>query len=127
PLHAALPTLLDWSAMAGGGIAKLEEVAAAIRDFKTSGKKVICYGEMFVQSQYYLAANADVIYVDPQGLVLIQGYGYYRTYLKGLIDELAIDGNVIRAGEFKSYTEQLPRSRRSEEDRSAAQARLNAL
>src|SRR5690606_2530639 len=119
--------VLDLSAMAGGGIAKLEEVAAAIRDFKTSGKKVICYGEMFDQSQYYLAANADEIYLDPQGLVLIQGYGYYRTFLKGIIDKLAIDVNVFRAGEFKSYTEQFTRTDMSEEDRSAALAWLNAL
>src|SRR5512138_85236 len=119
--------VLDLSAMAGGGVAKLEEVAAAIRDFKTSGKKVICYGETFDQSQYYLAANADEIYLDPQGLILIQGYGYYRTFLKGIIDKLAIDVNVFRAGEFKSYTEQFTRTDMSEEDRSAALAWLNAL
>jgi protease-4 len=119
--------VLDLSAMAGGGVAKLEEIAAAIRDFKTSGKKVICYGETFDQSQYYLAANADEVYLDPQGLVLIQGYGYYRTFLKGIIDKLAIDVNVFRAGEFKSYTEQFTRTDMSEEDRNAALSWLNAL
>jgi|GEM_PF-3959918 len=65
--------VLDLSGLAGGGLAKLEEVAAAIRDFKTSGKKVICYGESFDQTQYYLAAHADEIYLDPQGIVLIPG------------------------------------------------------
>jgi protease-4 len=119
--------VLDLSAMAGGGLAKLEEVAAAIRDFKTSGKKVISYGEMFDQAQYYIAANADEIYLDPQGLVLIQGYGYYRTFLKGIIDKLAIDVNVFKAGEFKSYTEQFTRTDMSEEDRSSALTWLNAL
>lgn len=119
--------VLDLSALAGGGLAKLEELAAAIRDFKTSGKKVICYGEMFDQSQYYIAANADEIYLDPQGVVLIQGYGYYRTFLKGIIDKLAIDVNVFRAGEFKSFTEQFTRADMSEEDRNAALSWLNAL
>lgn len=119
--------VLDLSALAGGGLAKLEELAAAIRDFKTSGKKVICYGEMFDQSQYYIAANADEIYLDPQGVVLIQGYGYYRTFLKGIIDKLAIDVNVFRAGEFKSFTEQFTRTDMSEEDRNAALSWLNAL
>src|SRR5262245_47358307 len=32
--------VLDLGNMAGGGVAKLEEVAAAIRDFRSSGKKV---------------------------------------------------------------------------------------
>jgi protease-4 len=119
--------VLDLGSMAGGGLAKLEEVAVAIRDFRTSGKKVIAYGEMFDQAQYYLAANADEIYLDPQGLVLIQGYGYYRTFLKGLIDKLAIDVNVFRAGEFKSYTEQFSRTDMSEEDREASLKWLNSL
>src|ERR1041384_7564510 len=37
--------VLDLGQMAGGGVAKLEEVAAAIRDFRTSGKKVFAYGD----------------------------------------------------------------------------------
>jgi protease IV len=119
--------VLDLGSMAGGGLAKLEEVATAIRDFRTSGKQVIAYGEMFDQAQYYLAANADEIYLDPQGLILIQGYGYYRTFLKGIIDKLAIDVNVFRAGEFKSYTEQFSRTDMSEEDREAGLKWLSSL
>ena len=37
--------VLDLGHMAGGGVAKLEEVAAAIRDFRKSGKKVLAFGE----------------------------------------------------------------------------------
>lgn len=119
--------MLDLSGLAGGGIVKLDEVANAIRDFRSSGKKVIAYGPAFDQTQYYLAANADELYLDPQGVVLIQGYGYYRTFLKGLIDKLGIDVHVFRAGEFKSYTEQFSRTNMSEEDREASLKWLNAL
>src|SRR5690606_4388973 len=59
--------------------------------------------------------------------VLIQGYGYYRTFLKGLIDKLGIDVHVFRAGEFKSYTEQFSRTNMSEEDREGSLKWLNAL
>lgn len=119
--------VLDLGSMAGGGLAKLEEIAAAIREFKRAGKKVIAYGASFDQSQYYLAANADELYLDPQGLVLIQGYGYYRTFLKGVLDKLAVDVNIFRAGEFKSYTEQFTRTDMSEEDREAGLTWLNSL
>jgi protease-4 len=118
---------LDLGAMVGGGVAKLEEVAAAIRDFRESGKKVIAFGDGYNQSQYYLAAQADEIYLDPQGLVLIEGFGYYRTFLKGVIDKLAIDVNVFRAGEFKSYTDQFSRTDMSEQEREESYAWLNAL
>jgi protease-4 len=119
--------VLDLSGMAGGGVAKLEELAAAIRDFRTSGKKVIALGEFYDQSQYYLAANADEINLDPQGMVLIEGFGYYRTFLKGLIDKLAVDVNVFRAGKFKSYTDQFSRADMSEQEREESLAWLNAL
>jgi protease IV len=119
--------VLDLGAMAGGGVAKLEELAGAIRDFRSGGKKVIAYGDGFDQSQYYVAAHADEIYLDPQGLVLIEGFGYYRTFLKGVIDKLAIDVNVFRAGKFKSFTDQFSRSDMSEQEEQESLAWLNAL
>jgi protease-4 len=119
--------VLDLSGMAGGGMAKLEELAAAVRDFRESGKQVIAYGASYDQAQYYVAANADEVYLDPEGIVLIQGFGYYRTFLKGLIDKLAVDVNVFRAGEFKSYTEQFSRADMSDEDKQASMQWLNSL
>jgi protease IV len=119
--------VLDLGHMAGGGVAKLEEVAAAIRDFRTSGKKVIAFGEGYDQAQYYLAAQADEVYLDPQGLVLIDGFGYYRTFLKGVIDKLQVDVNIFRAGKFKSYTDQFSRSDMAESEEEESLAWLNAL
>ena len=119
--------VLDLGGMSGGGISKLEEIAVAVRQFKAKGKKVIALGEGYDQSQYYLAANADEIYLDPQGLVLIQGFGYYRMFLKGVIDKLAVDVNIFRAGKFKSFTDQYSRSDMSEQEREESGAWLNAL
>lgn len=119
--------VLDLGSMAGGGIAKLEEVALAIRDFRSAGKTVIALGESYDQSQYYLAANADEIYLDPQGMVLIEGYGYFRNFLKGLIDKVAADVHVFRAGKFKSYTDQFSRSDMSDQEREESLAWLNAI
>jgi protease-4 len=119
--------VLDLGNMAGGGVAKLEEVAAAVRDFRKSGKKVLAFGDGYDQAQYYIAAQADQVYLDPQGLVLIDGFGYYRTFLKGVIDKLQIDVNVFRAGKFKSYTDQFSRSDMSETEEEESLAWLNAL
>ena len=119
--------VLDLNRMSGGGVAKLQELAAAIRDFRKSGKKVYAYGEGYDQAQYYLAAQADEVYLDPQGLVLIDGFGYYRTFLKGVIDKLEVDVNVFRAGKFKSYTDQFSRADMSEQEEEESRAWLNAL
>jgi protease-4 len=105
----------------------LAELAAAIREFHASGKKVIAYGVELTQERYYLAAQADEIYVDPMGFVLIEGYDRYRTYLKDALDKLGVDINVFRVGAFKSAVETYTRTSMSPEDREESRAYLNAL
>ncbi len=119
--------VLDLGWMSGGGIPKLEEVAAAIRDFKRSGKPVIAMGEYYDQSQYYLASHANEIYLDPQGLVFIEGYAYYRMFFKNALDKLAVDVNIFKVGAYKSYTDQFTRTEMGDSEREASLAWLNAL
>jgi protease-4 len=119
--------VLDLKDVSGGGIAKFEELALAIRDFRTSGKPVIATGEMYDQLQYYLAANADEIYLDPEGMVYIDGFGYYRNFLKDAVDKLSVDVNIFKAGKFKSYTDQFSRSSMSDQEREETSVWLNSL
>jgi protease-4 len=119
--------VLDLGALEGAGLPKLQEVAAALARFRESGKKVLAWGTYFDQRQYYLAAQADEVYLDPFGAVLIDGYGYYRQYLKGAADKLGVEVNVFRAGEFKSATDTFTRADMSPEDREEASAWLGDL
>jgi protease-4 len=111
----------------GAGQPTLEEVAVAMREFRAAGKKIIAHGSSFSQSQYYLAAQADEIYLDPLGEVLLEGYERYRMYYKGLLDKLAVDVHLFRVGEFKSAAEDLVRTGMSPEDREEAKVYLDAL
>jgi protease-4 len=119
--------VLDLSWMGGGGLPKLQEVAGAIRDFKRSGKPVIALGEYYDQSQYYLASHADEIYLDPQGLVLIEGYGYYRMFFKNALEKLAVDVNIFKVGTYKSYTDQFTSTEMTAAEREASMAWLSVL
>lgn len=112
--------------LSGGGIAKLEEIADAVRDFRASGKPVIAFGESFDQQQYYLAAQADQIYLDPHGMVFVDGFANYRQFYKEAIDKLGININVFKAGKFKSYVDQFTRTDMSPEDREASLAWLQS-
>jgi protease-4 len=111
---------LELSSMLGGGLAKLQRVAAAIEDFKTSGKPVIAGADFLSQQGYYLAAHADEVYLHPDGLLLMQGYGRWRTFFKDAIDLLRIDWNVFRVGTHKSFVEPYTRMDMSPEDREAS-------
>ncbi|MGE0113844.1 MAG: signal peptide peptidase SppA [Steroidobacteraceae bacterium] len=119
--------VLDLDGLTGGGIAKLEEIAHALREFRAAGKQVIAMGQSFDQQQYYLAAHADQIYLDPHGMILINGFGYYGQYFKDAIDKLGVTVNVFKAGKYKSAVEPFIRQDMSPEAREANQQWLNGL
>jgi protease-4 len=67
------------------------------------------------------------VYLDPLGLVYIDGFSYYRMFLKDAIDKLGVDVNVFRAGTFKSYTDQYSRSDMAPSEREESGVWLNSL
>ena len=89
----------------GGGFAALREVGAALDRFRAAGKPVIAWAVNLDQGQYYLAAHADRLLVDPQGGVMITGLANYRLFYKDLLDKLGVDVHLFRVGEFKSAAE----------------------
>jgi protease-4 len=119
--------VIDTDDMGSAGQAKLEELAAAIAAFRHSGKKIIAHGTYFLQSQYYLAAQADEVYLDPFGFVLLDGYDRYRMFFKDALDKLNIDMHLFRAGKFKSAAETFTRRDMSPEDREESDTYLQAL
>jgi protease-4 len=118
---------IDLEKLDGAGQPTLEEFAKAIREFRASGKKVIAYGTEMTQERYYIAAQADEIYLDPLGFVLLDGYGRYRMFFKEALDKLGVDINVFRVGAFKSAVESYTRTDMSPEDKEESLAYLNAL
>lgn len=119
--------VLELDGMRGASLPKMQAVTNAIEEFRSTGKKVIANGSYYGQSQYYLAASADEIYMHPFGGVYIEGYGRFRTFYKEAIDKLRIDWNVFRVGEYKSFVEPYTRTSMSQEDRESSLVWLNAL
>lgn len=117
--------VLDLSYFGGGGLDKLRTVAAAIDDFKTSEKPVIAMGDYFSQSQYYLAAHADKIYLNPEGGMLFEGYSRNRMYYKEAIEKLKVKTHVFKVGTFKSAIEPYIRNDMSDAAREANEAWLS--
>ena len=110
---------LDLSQMSGAGLSKLQDLKLVFDDFKESGKPIIAAGDFFAKSQYYLAAMADEIYLHQMGLVLLDGYGRFRSYYKDGLDRAEIDWNVFRVGEYKSAVEPYLRDGMSEQAKEA--------
>jgi protease-4 len=119
--------LIDTDDMSSAGQAKLEELGAALAEFRRSGKKVIARGSRMGKSQYYLAAQADELYLDPFGFVLLDGYSRYRLFFKDALDKLSVDMHLFRVGKVKSAAESFTRQDMSAEDRLESQTYLNVL
>lgn len=116
---------LDEMGAASSG--QLQDLASAIDRFKKTGKKVVAWAPTYDQAQYYLASQADQVYMDPMGYVFIQGYGVYHNYYKDALDKLGIKINVFRVGEYKSFVEPFTRNDMSPQARAANRAWLDSL
>jgi protease IV len=119
--------VLDLGNLNTSGLSKLQEIGASLRDFRSAGKRVVVGADSLDQTQYYLAAQAGEVYLDPLGLVYVDGFSYYRMFLKDAIDKLGVDVNVFRAGTFKSFTDQFSRSDMAASEREETSVWLQAL
>lgn len=97
--------VLETDEMDGAGMADLQDIGHAIRDFKKSGKPVFALGDSYSQAQYYLAAMADTVFIHPQGEVFLRGFGIYQPYFKDALQKLGVDWNIFRVGKYKSAVE----------------------
>jgi len=118
---------LDLGGMDGGGLAKLQEIASAIDAFRASGKPVIAYGDFYDQRQYYLAAHADEIYLDPFGVAYVKGLASYGYFVKDALDKLSIDWHVFRVGQYKSAVEMFTRNDMSPAEREETLSWLGSI
>ncbi len=99
------------------GLSSLQEIRAALEDFKSSGKFIISYSDMIPQLSYYLSSVADSIFVNPLGGVELKGLASNITFYKGLLDKLEIKPEIFYAGQFKSATEPFRMNKMSDPNR----------
>jgi protease-4 len=97
--------LLDVDDLQGAGMAGLNEVSAALQRFRKSGKPVLAYADSYSQRGYFLAAQANEVYLHPMGMVLLEGFGRWRTYYKDAMERLGVTAHVAKVGTYKSFAE----------------------
>ncbi|RUO38386.1 signal peptide peptidase SppA [Aliidiomarina shirensis] len=139
-LHAFLATIddaaaddrvsgvvLDLRNFWGGGLSKLQMIADRLEKVRAAGKPIIAHGNSFTQSQYFIASQADTVYLNPQGSVAVDGYHMYPTYFSSLLEKLKVTTYIFRVGDFKSAVEPYSRDSMSAEAREANQDWVDAM
>ncbi len=97
--------------------ATLQEIRDALTDFKSSDKFIVAYSEYYTQKAYYLASTADKVYLNPEGLIDFRGMASNHMFLKGALDKLGIEAQVIKVGTYKSAVEPLIQDKMSDANR----------
>jgi protease-4 len=109
------------------GIASIEEIRTALKDFKTSGKFIYAYGDFLTQKAYYLATVADSLVLNPKGSVDFRGLGGERTFYKNALEKLGVEVQIIRHGKFKSAVEPFILDKMSDENRLQTETYLKSI
>jgi protease-4 len=94
------------------GLAKTQELRAAVTDFRRSGKLTVAWAETFgdfVRGNlpYYLATGFDRIYLQPSGTLGLTGVAVEQVFLRGALDKLGIGFESATRYEYKSAADQL--------------------
>jgi protease IV len=113
--------------MVPSGLTILREIRQSLLDFKTSGKFIIAYGEVYSQSAYYLGSVADKIYLNPEGAIEFRGLDAEIMFLKGTLEKLDINMQVIRHGKYKSAVEMFMLDKMSDANREQLNAMIDGM
>jgi protease-4 len=111
--------VIDPSYLRRIGLASLFELEAAITYFRESGKPVVALADNLGQQQYFLAAMADEIWLNPKGMIWIDGFSAYRQFYAEGLDKLEVEVNLFRVGKYKSAMEPFIRNDMSPEAKEA--------
>lgn len=109
------------------GMATMLEIRNAILDFKTSKKPIIAYSEIYSQGAYYLASAADKVYLNPQGALELKGFSSEIMFLKGALDKLGVEAQILRVGNYKSAVEPFTNTKMSDYNRQQVLVYLNGM
>lgn len=109
------------------GISTIDEIRASLLDFRSSGKWVVAYSDVYTEGAYYLATAADKVYLNPEGQIEFNGLATEVLFFKKMFDKLEIKPQVFRVGDFKSAVEPFLRDNLSDENKLQLNSMLNSI
>ena len=94
------------------GLARVQELHAAITEFRRSGKATVAWGETFGEfspgnAAYYLATAFDRIWLQPSGDVGLTGLSLEQWFYRGALDKLGLEYEVGKRYEYKNAADRL--------------------
>ena len=93
------------------------EIGTALNEFKQAGKKIVAYSDFFDKKNYLLASYADSIFLNQDGMVLLDGFSSQKPFIRQFLEKLNIGVSTFVSGQYKSALDTFTRDTFSEEDK----------
>jgi protease-4 len=87
------------------GLGRIEELRDLVAALRARGKRVYAYGSFPSTRDYYLATACDGIVLHPAGTLSLTGFSQTVTFYKHAMDQLGVNVDLVRIGEFKGAME----------------------
>ena len=94
---------------------KAEKVRNILEEFKKK-KPIYSYADLQTKGAYFISSVADFMAISPPGFISVSGFGISEFFYKNMLDELGININLFRVGEYKGAAETYVRTDFSKEN-----------
>jgi len=109
------------------GMAQTQAIRNALKDFKSTGKFIYAYGDVYFQKDYYLSTVADSIFLNPVGGMDFKGLAAEVLFFKDLQEKTGVKMEVIRHGKYKSAVEPYLADEMSDDNRTQIKELIGSL
>lgn len=107
--------------------ASLQEIRQALVDFKKSGKFIFAYADTYSQSAYYLCSVANMLTINPEGVLDWHGMASQPIFFKDMLAKVGVKMQVFKVGTFKSAVEPFTNTEMSEANREQVTSYLTSI
>ena len=113
------------------GSSRAEELRAALKDFRESGKFVVAHTQgslfSFGPSSLRSITPADELWIQPGSDLSMSGIGFETEFLRGLLDNLSVTAEIEQFYEYKNAPNSYKEEGYTEPHREALQALAESL
>ena len=94
---------------------KAEKVRHILEEFKKK-KPIYSHADLQTKGAYFISSVANFMAISPPGFISVSGFGVSSFFYKNMLDELGININLFRVGEYKGAAENYVRTDFSKEN-----------
>ena len=94
---------------------KIEKVRSILESFKEV-KPIYSFSNFQSKGSYYISSVSNFNAISPPGFITVSGFGIGTFFYKSLFDEIGVNIELFRAGEYKGAAEPLVRNNFSDEN-----------